>query len=430
VRFLDLKQKWCYSPNKERTRLGTYYDAKLGDHGEIYLLIQEASSLSSVLIKVDKDGREIFRRDIDFGVNSIDINQDGIYLAGFHYRDAPNKSGVIYTPDVALLNKDSKIIWHIVPSPPFEVEELGKKESIWDLSSVGDIELWKVHALSEGGCVLMGKAESDQDSFLYHFRLDKQGKKLWDSCIPAYLNWMYFYPNKVEPHLEVRQDSLFSIGATVLKSIKSQTSLSVVKFRLSDGTILQQFSHGNPYNYTCSAVNPETGDIAIGYSTEENKGGILILNDNVSFITNLDSPITPWMGIEWADDNKVWVGGTVGGRRMYVEHPGCALIEYNESGIMDVKFKKIFFEDRVHDRVKISPIQNGCFMSYTVNKSEKDDIIDKTEVVVRKLTMDESVEHRFIHTEAIHDKVRLIPTVDGHFVICNWNSYYPILCKY
>jgi len=425
-----LSEKWSYSPNKEKIKLGTFYDAKLDDEEGIFLLLQQTIPLSAVLIQVNKDGKELFRQDIDFGANSIDINQDGIYVVGFHYRNIPNKTGVVYTPDVALLDKSGKTIWHVIPPPPFEIKDIGDKESIWDLSAVGDIELWKVYALSNGGCVAMGRMQSEKGNFLYHLRLNKHGKVLWHNPIPAELNWMYFYPNKVEPHLEEREDCIFSIGAAVLKTIKSNTELSVVKFRLSDGKVLQQFSHNSPYSYSCSAINHITGDIAIGYCTKDDKGGILILDDDARFITNLDTPITPWVGIGWIDKNKIWIGGTEQDERSYLDYPGCALIEYNTSGITNIKFNKTFFADKVFDKVKISPIQNGCFMAYAANKSETEDIINRTEVVVRKITMDESLEHRFSHEDAIHSKVRLVPIQDGHFVICDWNDYYPVLYKY
>lgn len=420
-----LEPEWVYTPNAEK--LGAFYDAQSDGEGGVYLLVKE--STSAILIHVNKDGEELFRRNIEFGASSIAVTKEGIYSVGFHYRNAPYKSGVIYTPDIALFDKKGNIKWHNIPLPPFEVEDLGKKKSIWDLESTGDINLWKVVSMLDSGCIAMGEIHSDKKHLLYHIRIDKKGKITWHSYIPAEINWIYFYPNKIEPHIKIFEDYLISLGAATLET---GSLFSAIKLRLSDGKIISQFTPAleHSYNYTCSSFNQETSEIAIGYFNNKQENGILILDNNLGLITDLDTPIRSWIGLDWVSKNEIWIGGNVKSERQFINHPGYALIEFDPSGKVDIKLKKVFKNEMIYDKLVLNPTNDGCFISYIQNNSERPDIIDRTSIVTRIEGPNGGIEQNFCHKEGLHDNLRMISTKDGHYVIFEWNDSYPVLCKY
>ncbi len=270
------------------------------------------SGMHSKLTRIGGDSKICWSANIPFAANSMATGENGVFITGFTYRKS--EQGIsISTPVMAKISWEGKLLWNRAPHPPVADRQEHWREGTMDLSPNGAAYLWKVLALPGGGCVAMGLQELKQGQALYHIRLDKNGRTIWNRvCSIVRTNWMYTFPGKIEPTLTRHSDRLHNIGAYNMNGSDSGVGVFVVDIR--SGKVQNKFSEEETNLVYTSAAVSDTGKLAIGwirYGQRKAPAGISVLSPDLKKITELTTSVQPWSGIGWATENEVQAIGRI-----------------------------------------------------------------------------------------------------------------------
>jgi hypothetical protein len=390
-------------------------DAAPDGAGGAYLL---AGTLAAgTLVRIDASGKELWRTGVAFGAHSMAATGRGVYVAG-DKRDTALK---VQRSHIAFVSADGKLQW-TSDSPAPSAEPSGPRESVWDLSSAGDSELWKITALPDGDAVAVGV---EGQSSVRHLRVDPQGGVLWETSIPALYNWMYTggTVGKVKPYLAAAEEAVISVGAWDLG--EGGADLAAFKIDAKTGRLLAQYSGEHLGSaFSAADLHLPTGKLAVVWNSVGSGSGVVMLDSGLKPVAEEAVEFNAHGGAAWASADSVWVAGWLKGNRQFVNHPVAELLDASGNGSLG---QTSWSDARVIDQTDLVMAGGQCILAAAENLSEDDNSVTNSRVVLRRCSGDP--EPLFTYQRGqVYQGDPLLKTVDGGFLLAvHHGSEGPIL---